>query len=270
MSRSYVFTILGAYDDDPTIFDGLTLPEEPWTTGYPDLFKTFPKLDKAVLISNLLLECAQLSLMHTDTDFLKEEISLWSQMHALDWQQMYETMLYHYNPIWNKDGTIEETETEDETGTTRATQERTGETGNTRTISNQESETNSGSDLISDTGTQDSSVINSVNAFNAGSPTEHDRSVTDLDTTGSRRLDYGKQTDTEGSGTITDAGTSSDNMTSTGSADKSRSRGYTRTETGNIGVTMTQQMIQEQRSVIMNFYQYIIGQFKERFCILIW
>ena len=39
---------------------------------------------------------------------------------------------------------------------------------------------------------------------------------------------------------------------------------------GNIGVTTTQAMIREQRAIIMNMYQYIIGAFKERFCILLW
>lgn len=274
MSNRYFFSILGAYNHDPTIFEGLTLPSEPWTKDYADLFKTFPQMDKAVLISNLLLECAELSLLHTNTDFLKEEIRLWSQMHALDWQQLYETMFYHYNPIWNKDGVIAETETENETGRTDATEARSGQSGNTRTIANSEkvTETNSGADTITDAGTQDSSVINSVNAFNAGSPTEHDRSVTDLDTSGSRNISYGKETGTEkaGSGTITDAGTSTENVTNTGNSAKDRERDYKRTETGNIGVTMTQQMIDAQRNVIMNMYQYIIGQFKERFCILIW
>lgn len=274
MSNRYVFSILGAYNQDPTIFDGLKLPEEPWTSGYDELFKTFPKMDKAVLISNLLLECAQLSLTHTNTDFLKEEIKAWSQMHTIDWQQLYETQFYHYNPIWNKDGLIEETESENETGSTDARETRSGTAGNTRTITNSETETEitDGSDTITDTGSQDSTVVNSVNAYNAGSPTEHDRSVTDLDTTGSRTIAYGKETETEkaGSGTITDAGTNTESVMNSGNSEKDRERDYKRTESGNIGVTMTQQMIEAQRNVIMNMYTYIIGQFKERFCILIW
>lgn len=43
----------------------------------------------------------------------------------------------------------------------------------------------------------------------------------------------------------------------------------TRTETGNIGVTMTQVMLAEERKVVeFNMYQYITESFKERFCVM--
>lgn len=45
----------------------------------------------------------------------------------------------------------------------------------------------------------------------------------------------------------------------------------TRTVKGNIGVTTTQQMIDEQRrSVKFNIYDYIIGSFKARFCVMVY
>lgn len=44
-----------------------------------------------------------------------------------------------------------------------------------------------------------------------------------------------------------------------------------RTEQGNIGVTTTQQMIKEQREVVLfNVIDYIIKDFKERFCIMVY
>lgn len=330
MSDRYIFSILGAYNHDPTIFDGLTLPEAPWTDGYPDLFKNFPKPDKALLISNLVLDCAQLSLLHTDTDFLKEEITLWSRMHALDWQQYYETLFYHYNPIWNKDGVITDrgssAGTSGNTRTVQGNDSRQRENGNVRTLNTRddnehvintqeissktldnvrtldtaESNAQSGSDRVQETGSDDNTTVNSVNAFNAGSPTEHDRTVSDEDWSNSKQIIYGKEENGTNTGTITDEQTGSGSVANTGTItdgrsntgtitdegtgsesgeheeiiqDSGNSSGTTeneRIEHGNIGVTMTQQMIREQRDVIMNFYQYIIGQFKERFCILIW
>lgn len=45
----------------------------------------------------------------------------------------------------------------------------------------------------------------------------------------------------------------------------------TRIETGNIGVTMTTQMIAAQREIVrLNFYSVIIDAFKERFCLLVY
>lgn len=44
-----------------------------------------------------------------------------------------------------------------------------------------------------------------------------------------------------------------------------------RTETGNIGVTMTTQLIEAQRALVkLNFYDIIIDSFKERFCLLVY
>ena len=46
---------------------------------------------------------------------------------------------------------------------------------------------------------------------------------------------------------------------------------YTRRETGNIGVTTTQQMLREEREVsLFNLTQVIVDSFKERFCILLY
>ena len=45
----------------------------------------------------------------------------------------------------------------------------------------------------------------------------------------------------------------------------------TRTETGNIGVTTTQQMIREQREIAAwNFYDMVIDAFKHEFCLLVY
>lgn len=262
MSNSYVFTIVGAYNYDRSIFDGLELPDSPFTSDYPELFRDFPQLDRDVLVTNLLLECSQLSLLYTDTDFLKEEIAYWSKMHALDWQQTYETMLYHYNPIWNKDGSVTETEA----GTSKAGRTVRGTDGNTRTLNTTDTSTLSGQDKVEDSGEEDATTTNSVNAFNSGSPTEHDRSVIDSDWSSDKTVKYGKVNTDRGTGTIKDEGSKTETVSDTGSTDRRSER----LERGNIGITTTQAMIREQRAIIMNMYQYIIGAFKERFCIMIW
>lgn len=57
----------------------------------------------------------------------------------------------------------------------------------------------------------------------------------------------------------------------TGSETGSSDETYTRRETGNIGVTTTQQMLKEEREVsLFNLTQVIVDSFKERFCILLY
>ena len=64
-----------------------------------------------------------------------------------------------------------------------------------------------------------------------------------------------------------------DRMTGNGSSSGRYSDSETRTreEYGNIGVTTTQAMLEEERrTAVFNIYAYIIGAFKERFCILLY
>lgn len=249
MSRYYTFSVIGMYNYDHSIFDNLKLPEKFFTEGYADLFHAFVAPDKDLLIKHILMECGQLSLLHTDVDFFKKEIEIWSQVHEIDWCQMYETIYYKYNPIWNKDGVY--TETENITGE--------GNTSNTRTLTGNDSDTFGGSDTEHGTNSDDSTTTNYVNAFDSGE-VMHDKSVYSGEGTDSKVTTYGKTRQGTRGESITESGSNADNSTRTN----------TRKEQGNIGVTMTQEMIARQRDIIMNFYDYIVGQFKERFCILIW
>ena len=90
-----MLSILGLYNYDPTIFDGLDLPET---------------LDKATCISIILLQNAELSLVYSDPDTMREMISAWSVSSQYAWEKLAATLTLEYNPIWNKDGTITETE----------------------------------------------------------------------------------------------------------------------------------------------------------------
>lgn len=72
------------------------------------------------------------------------------------------------------------------------------------------------------------------------------------------------QTTTTGSGTDTGTVTNNGRASNTGEHDET----VTRRETGNIGITTTQQMLKEQRDVVQfDIYKYIIQDFKSMYCI---
>lgn len=102
-------SILGLYNLDQTIFDGLQLPTS------ADLSPAIPHVDnpfepdKDTLISYICMNLAELSLVYASGDTMKEMIKTWSDVHQVDWAALYETLVYKYNPIWNKDGTREHT-----------------------------------------------------------------------------------------------------------------------------------------------------------------
>lgn len=196
MPRKATLSILGMYQYDPTIFDEMLLPEG---------------MDRDTIVNNILMECAELESLFPNPNFLKTAIGLWSKKEMYTWQRVWNASQLEYNPIWNKDGTITDTETRDIT--------------NTRNLAS------SGS----------TSSTEQVSAFNES--TFQNKSQVSGTASGS---------DT---GTVRDAGTIS----------------HTIRETGNIGVTTSQQMLKEEYEVSqMNPYSMIVDSFKNRFCLLVY
>lgn len=99
-------SILGLYNYDPAIFDGLLLPDG---------------MDKETAVENILTECAELSLVYTDPETVKNLISIWSRKQREVWQKLYNSTQLEYNPIYNYDRTEEWID--DETGSAQASGE---------------------------------------------------------------------------------------------------------------------------------------------------
>lgn len=63
----------------------------------------------------------------------------------------------------------------------------------------------------------------------------------------------------------------SESVTDAGTSEASRETVHTERRTGNIGVTMTQQMIEKEREIaVFSIYDVIIESFKENFCVLVY
>lgn len=109
-----------------------------------------------------------------------------------------------------------------------------------------------------------------------------DTTVTTYDTTKTINDDLVSHSDDTTRDTTTDDDTTRD-MTVNGTESGTRSHTTsgsdtgtvtnvtTDTETGNIGVTMSQQLIEAERNLVkFNIYDYIINSFKARFCVLVY
>lgn len=91
-------SILGLWNADNTLFDDMQLPEA---------------LDRETVINAILLKCSELETLYTDPEFMKNALRIWSGYRIVVWDALYKTTQFDYNPIWNKDGTITETENRD-------------------------------------------------------------------------------------------------------------------------------------------------------------
>lgn len=219
--RGARLSILGLYEYDNTIFDGLTLPTLADLPNDPDLYVANPEaLDKTDLIANICFELAELPLVYGDADAMKKMIEIWSNISFREWLQLWETLLYKYNPIWNKDGTI------------------------TESVEGDVTSTNSGNYTDANTGTD--TTTNKVTGYDSNTYSPND------------------QTDLSHGHTLTHTINNIKTVLDDNSV-------RTRRETGNIGVTMTQEMINRQREVVQfNLYTYITERFKERFCVMVY
>lgn len=79
-------SILGLYQYDPTIFDGLVLPED---------------LDHDDLVDNLLIEYAGMEVIYPDPDFMKDAIAKWSAIRLHTWNRYQRVLYENYDPFIN-------------------------------------------------------------------------------------------------------------------------------------------------------------------------
>lgn len=94
-------SIMGMYEYDDTIFDGLDVPT------YTDPDNNIHIVNKSDVINSILLNCAELELLYTNFDTMKLAIGVWSAAEHEAWQKMYATQMVEYNPIWNVDADIQ-------------------------------------------------------------------------------------------------------------------------------------------------------------------
>ena len=238
--------LLGIYKFDNTVLDLLELPEDEDGNEV---------IDRDTLKDNLLMDTAEMEILYPDASFLKMAIGSWSKKQVPIWTELYKSTQFEYNPIWNVDGTV--VEERDLAGTDYRTDDHTTE--RTHDDSMERTHDDTMERTHDDTITADSSTY----GYNSSTAAPTDKVETGHD---------GTITDTH-TGTITDAhtGTITDTDTGTINHDTTDTGSITTTRQGNIGVTSTQSLIKEQRDVVQfNIMDYIINDFKNRFCLLVY
>ena len=238
--------LLGIYKFDNTVLDLLELPEDEDGNEL---------IDRDALKDNLLMDTAEMEILYPDASFLKLAIGSWSKKQVPIWSELYNSTQFEYNPIWNVDGTV--VEERDLAGTDYRTDDHTTE----RTHDDSMERTHD--DTLERTHDDTLTTKNDVFGYNSATAApesevtaDHDGTITDAHT-----------------GTITDAhtGTITDTDTGTINHDTTDTGSITTTRTGNIGITSTQSLIKEQRDVVQfNIMDYIINDFKNRFCLLVY
>ena len=240
MSNSARLSLWGLYRFNNTLFDDMILPD------------AFDTDTKEILIDNLLLECAELEILYADWDFLKSAIAAWSAKEIVTWERLYQAMIVEYNPIENYNRT-ESTNIQNRGAMTHS---------GTDSITGSGYDTDVGTGYNSDVGSGSDTVTNSVTSFDSNTYAPHDQSQNQKGSTITHNLNstitHNKgSTDTTNYGHIITDSTGSHTLSNI---------------SGNIGVTTSQQMLEQELAVApkLNVMNYIIDSFKQRFCLLVY
>lgn len=252
--------------------------------------------DKQTIIDNILMEYAELEVIYPDPVFMKHAIGAWSWKEVPTWDRIYEASMAEYNPIEN----YNRTEVSSETGHGSHSEQSSG----SETHSGTDTETNSGTDNIIHSGTDRSTTANTnthtgyITDANSGTDTlTMNRASFDsasLVTTGTDSTQHGHTVTKTFNETVHDSGSASvqhgeqvgtthghvistkygQGINQTGSRSGSDDNTITRNShiSGNIGVTTSQQMLEQELLVApkLNVYNYIMESFKNRFCLEVW
>lgn len=246
-------TLMGMYRTRPDILDEFILPSE---------------INRNVFMDNLLMVTGEMELLYTNPDFLKDAIAAWSRMELANWEWLFSTQHYEYNPIWNvdvKESTRDDRkETRNLRGTNYETRDLRGTNNETRNLAGSDTGT------VRDDKTGTDTTINYVSAYNdvSGNTQSNKQATTygnsNLETRNLNSTDTGTD-----NFTTSDTGTDNYDSTDTGTIDHNDKLEFYKR--GNQGTTTTQQMIREEQELAkINFDDYIIEEFKKRFCLLVY
>ena len=235
-----LLSIMGLYEYDNSMFQGLQVPEG---------------LNREAVINEILLQCAELEVVYPDIDIMKLAITTWSIANQYTWEKLYDTMVVNYNPIWNVDATVTDTLS----GSESRDISRSGSGSNNRTVNLADNETVN----LADNETVNITDTEAVKGFNSDAWADSHKNTK----AGTDNIAH------TGTDNTTHTGTDNISMSDSESVDDDLTRSETRTQrrTGNIGVTTTQQMLEQERAIAeFNMINYIAQSFKQRFCLLIY
>ena len=275
MSR---ITLNGWLQYDPTIFDGVILPED---------------YDRDALLAEIISRSGELYTYHQVPYVLKENIRLWFSRNFLNFDRMMAALMAEYNPIENYDRHEDWTRTPNLTDEAKHTGSDSVEASGTDSTeaSGTDTDTLSGNDTTtrgynnyneSSTRTGDDTTERTVSAFDSGTYQPAEKTVETFgsvkdskDITGSYddSTDYGK-VDTMDYGRKDETTYGRKDETTFNSTLTDRHTGdekYTSHIHGNIGVTTSQQMITSELELRkFDIYEEIAGRFEHEFLVQVY
>lgn len=255
-----MYTLSNVYTFDNTIFAEIDVA---LINNLIESSDHIPPIDNEILVSTIMMRCGLLEPVYGEPPVIRVMVGYWWRSRAFDFYQMWRAMHLSYNPIENYNRF---TDNKRKIDLKRDVIDDHQLSGSDKTETGGEDvQRLGGTDTTHLSGTDD--VEHQVSAYN-----ENFYQPKDKDTTS-----YGKQTATDyGQSNTTDYG-----GTSTITYGKGDTQTVDETENstdefhehvhGNIGVTTTQQMIEQELAMrSRSVYDIIADEFEDKFCITLY
>lgn len=229
-------TILGMYKFDNTLFDNLKLPEG---------------LEKTSVVNQILLDSSPFEVLYPDFNTMKELIGLWSDTWARTFEKWVNVLSIEYNPIENYDRMESWTDSANRSGQSQRTESRDYTTQLNVNASSNDSTSNTGGD----------STAHKVSAYDSNEYSNDSIDMIELNNQSVTNNHNRSQTNSRDTGATSTVGNDVN-------VDNSRHEGRMH---GNIGVTTTQQMVDEEIQIArFNLVKQISDVFIKEFCIMVY
>ena len=236
--------LIGMYNYDPHIFDGLTFPDG---------------IDKDIAVNEILTRSGDFEILYPDSTFLTAMITHWGQKHFRTFDKWVKALAIEYDPLNNYDRT-EETRDEERKKSGYLT---SADYTDKRTANLEDKRTANLDDTTQQT--VDGTVQHDVAAYDAGSAVLQSKDTSNTGTskvtqTGTDTYNHTGTDETRRAGTLSDTNGSEQNTLI-----------HTNRTFGNIGITSSQQLLQSEIDVQrFNIYSNIADLFIDEFCILVY
>jgi hypothetical protein len=292
-----LLSIIGLYNYDPTIFDGIKqyLPTAPLNPEYA--LDSHEPIDFDTLINKIMFRAGELSLVYTDPDTVKLMLTMWAKSCSAAWQRLYDTVWLKYDPLFgrvreyslkrdskDKSNLTDSTSQTDTRGIERTDMTETVKDGKKvdtfKEQRDEDIETNANNE-----GTENNIDVHYEQAYNdVGSNFWHEKTK-DTHEGKSKETGYTKSTDGEHTESTTNSKTDDKLSTEyTQEIAESLSRmirkNADKIDTGELndiiretihGQIPYQELIKLEREIVaFNLYDYIAEDFVARFCVMIY
>lgn len=229
-------TILGMYKFKDGLFNKLKLPDG---------------ISRDDVINRILLDGANFEILYSDFDFMQDAIGLWSNTWYRTFEKWLNALSIEYAPLENYDRIEDWTDSSNSKSNRNSTENR-----------NLSNSLISGRDLQSVTkNTGSDNTIHNVSPYDTGAYVADSQDIANLN----------NQSATTDTGTTITNGTDSGTVNNTGNDSSNTDSTHKGRTHGNIGVTTSQQMLEEELKIArFNLIKQISDVFIKEFCIMLY